>query len=125
MIATARDDAALARLRGLGVHQALRVDVADAASISGLAWQLDGEKIDTALYVAGVTSHGDATEPPTRGAFDTVMHANVLGAMQVIPQIAPLVEQAGGRYAFVSSQMGRIEGVSGSGAWLQSMTEPG
>ena len=37
VIATARDDAALARLRGLGVHQALRVDVADAASISGLA----------------------------------------------------------------------------------------
>ena len=81
VIATSRDDAALARLRGLGVHQALRVDVADAASISGLAWQLDGEKIDTALYVAGVTSHGDATEPPTREAFDTVMHANVLGAM--------------------------------------------
>ena len=77
VIATGRDDAALARLRDLGA-QALRVDVADAASISGLAWQLDGEKIDIALYVAGVTSHGDATEPPTREAFDTVMHANVL-----------------------------------------------
>ena len=42
VIATGRDDAALARLRDLGA-QALRVDVADAASISGLAWQLDGE----------------------------------------------------------------------------------
>ena len=47
VIATARDDAALARLREAGA-QVLRVDVADAASVSGLAWQLDGEKIDTA-----------------------------------------------------------------------------
>ena len=117
VIATARDDAALARLRGLGVHQALRVDVADATSISGLAWQLDGEKIDTALYVAGVTSHGDATEPPTREAFDTVMHANVLGAMQAIPQVAPLLAP-GGRFGCVSSVMGRIATVDNSRAWV-------
>ena len=117
VIATARDDAALARLRGLGVHQALRVDVADAASISGLAWQLDGEKIDIALYVAGVTSHGDATEPPTREAFDTMMHANVLGAMQAIPQVAPWLAP-GGRFGFVSSVMGRIATVDNSRAWV-------
>ena len=116
VIATGRDDAALARLRDLGA-QALRVDVADAASISGLAWQLDGEKIDTALYVAGVTSHGDATEPPTREAFDTVMHANVLGAMQAIPQVAPLLAP-GGRFGFVSSVMGRIATVDNSRAWV-------
>ena len=93
------------------------MDVADAASISGLAWQLDGEKIDTALYVAGVTSHGDATEPPTREAFDTVMHANVLGAMQAIPQVAPLLAP-GGRFGFVSSVMGRIATVDNSRAWV-------
>ena len=116
VIATGRDDAALARLRDLGA-QALRVDVADAASISGLAWQLDGEKIDTALYVAGVTSHGDATEPPTREAFDTVMHANVLGAMQAIPQVAPWLAP-GGRFGFVSSVMGRIATVDNSRAWV-------
>ena len=116
VIATGRDDAALARLRDLGA-QALRVDVADAASISGLAWQLDGEKIDTALYVAGVTSHGDATEPPTREAFDTVMHANVLGAMQAIPQVAPLLAP-GGRFGFVSSVLGRTATVDDSRAWV-------
>ena len=114
VIATARDDAALARLRCSGAEP-LRVDVADAASISGLAWQLDGEKIDTALYVAGVTSHGDATEPPTSEAFDTVMHANVLGAMQAIPQVAPLLAP-GGRFGFVSSVMGRIATVDNSRA---------
>ena len=42
VIATARDDAGLARLRDLGA-EALRVDVAVPASVSGLAWQLDGE----------------------------------------------------------------------------------
>jgi NAD(P)-dependent dehydrogenase (short-subunit alcohol dehydrogenase family) len=116
VIATARDDAALERLRKLGA-QALRVDVADPASVSGLAWQLDGEKIDTALYVAGVTSHGDATQPPTREAFDAVMHANVLGAMQAIPQVAPLLAP-GGRFGFVSSVMGRIATVDNSRAWV-------
>ena len=116
VIATARDDAALARLRSIGAEP-LRVDVADAASISGLAWQLDGEKIDIALYVAGVTSHGDAIEPPTREAFDTVMHANVLGAMQAIPQVAPWLAP-GVRFGFVSSVMGRIATVDNSRAWV-------
>ena len=116
VIATARSDDDLRTLRELGA-QALRVDVADPASISGLAWQLDGEKIDIALYVAGVTSHGDATQPPTREAFDTVMHANVLGAMQAIPQVAPLLAP-GGRFGFVSSVMGRIATVDNSRAWV-------
>ena len=116
VIATARSDDDLRTLRELGA-QGLRVDVADPASISGLAWQLDGEKIDIALYVAGVTSHGDATEPPTREAFDTVMHANVLGAMQAIPQVAPLLAP-GGRFGFVSSAMGRIATVDNSRAWV-------
>ena len=124
VIATARDDAALARLRGLGVHQALRVDVADAASISGLAWQLDGEKIDTAWQVAGVMgSRADAHQPPTQADFDHVMHANVLGAMQLIPQVAPLVEAAGGRMAFVSSTMGQITTVAGSNDWLYRVSK--
>ena len=80
VIATARSDAALAQLRELGA-QALRLDVADVASVSGLAWQLDGEKIDTAWHVAGVMcSRADATQPPTQQDFDRVMHANVLGA---------------------------------------------
>ena len=47
VIATARGDADLARLREAGAT-ALRVDVADPASVSGLAWLLDGEKIETA-----------------------------------------------------------------------------
>ncbi len=39
VIATARDDAGLERLRALGA-EARRLDVADPASISGLAWSI-------------------------------------------------------------------------------------
>ena len=120
VIATARDDEGLQRLKGLGA-KALRVDVAQPTSISGLAWLLDGEEIDIALYVAGVFPHGNALAPPTREAFDHAMHTNVLGAMQAIPQVAPLVEAVrggGGRFAFISSAMAKIDGVDSSRGWV-------
>ena len=123
VIATARSETALAQLRELGA-QALRLDVADVASVSGLAWQLDGEKIDTAWYVAGVMcNRANATQPPTREQFDSVMHTNVLGAMQVIPQVVPLVESACGRMAFISSAMGLIGEVGSSSAWLYRVSK--
>jgi NAD(P)-dependent dehydrogenase (short-subunit alcohol dehydrogenase family) len=125
VIATARDDAGLARLRALDAT-ALRVDVADPASISGLSWQLDGERIDVALYVAGVNLRSDARTPPTREDFDRVLHTNVLGAMQTIPQVAPLVEEARpgpGRFAFVSSAMGRIQDVASSYSWTYRVSK--
>ena len=114
VLATARDAAGRERLQALGVESVLTVDVADPASVSGLAWMLDGEKIDTALYVAGVMDRGNALSPPTQQQFDHVMHTNVLGAMQAIPQVAPLVEAAQGRFAFISSDLGRIGGVESS-----------
>jgi NAD(P)-dependent dehydrogenase (short-subunit alcohol dehydrogenase family) len=123
VIATARDDEGLQRLTGLGAR-ALRLDVAEPASISGLARLLDGEEIDVALYVAGVFPHGDALTPPTREAFDQAMHTNVLGAMQAIPQVAPLVEASKsngggpGRFAFISSAMAKIDGVDNSRGWV-------
>ena len=73
VIATARDEEGLARVRALGA-QGLKVDVAQPASVSGLAWQLDGEAIDIALYVAGVMSRASATEPPIQPEFDRVIH---------------------------------------------------
>lgn len=123
VIATARSDDGLATLRELGC-QVLKLDVANPASVSGLAWQLDGEKIDTAWHVAGVMcSRADATQPPTQQDFDRVMHANVLGAMQVTPQVAPLVEAAQGRFAFLSSVMGQIGSAAGSNAWLYRVSK--
>ena len=122
VIATARDAAGLARLKELGAEPQ-RLDVADPASVSGLAWLLDGEKIDTAVYVAGVYAEGRATSPPTREAFDRVMHTNVLGAMQALPQVAPLVEEAGGVFAFISSGMGQIGDVSSSDGWAYRVSK--
>ena len=52
VFATARDDTSLASLKEEGAN-ALKIDVALPESLSALAWQLDGEKIDLAVYVAG------------------------------------------------------------------------
>ena len=122
VIATARDDAGLSALRDLGA-QALQVDVANPASVSGLSWLLDGEKLDVALYVAGLMDRAGATTPPTQQAFDHVMHTNVLGLMQVIPQVLPMVEEAGGVFGALSSSMSQIASVPGSNAWLYRVTK--
>lgn len=122
VIATARSDEGLAKITALGA-KALRCDVAQPASISGLAWQLDGEKIDVAIYVAGVWADGSAKQPPTQELFDATMHANVLGAMQAIPQIAPLVEKDGGKFAFISSGMGSITEVESSMGWTYRVSK--
>ena len=117
VIATVRDADGRARVQALGA-EALTVDVANPASVSGLAWQLDGEKIDLALYVAGVLRRPNALTPPTQQDFDAVMHTNVLGAMQTLPQVAPLVAEARGVFAFLSSSMSQIGSVPDSGSWL-------
>lgn len=122
VIATARDAAGLVRLREAGAEP-LRLDVADPASVSGLALQLDGEKLDVALYVAGVMDRAHATSPPTRDAFDRVMHANVLGAMQVLPQVMPSVQGAGGVFGVLSSSMSLIGAVPASNAWLYRVSK--
>lgn len=122
VIATARDDAGLQRLRDLGAT-GLRLDVASASSISGLAWQLEGEKIDVALYVAGVFYPGDARTPPTADEFDRVMHTNVLGAMQAIPQVAPLVEAARGRFVFITSRLASCGLAQSSSNWTYRVSK--
>ena len=121
VIATVRDAEGRRRVQALGaeVH---RLDVVDPASVSSLAWLLDGEKIDVALYVAGVWSDLRADTPPTQQAFDRVMHTNVLGAMQVLPQVAPLVQAAGGVLGLLSSEMSRLDD-AGPDAWLYRVSK--
>ena len=122
VIATARDDQGLERLRALGAEP-LRLDVAQPTSVSALSWQLDGEKLDVALYVAGVIDRASAASPPTQPTFDRVMHTNVMGAMQVIPQVLPLVEEAGGVFGALSSAMSQIGSVPGSNSWLYRVSK--
>ena len=122
VIATARSDEGLARLKALGA-QTLRLDVANPASNSGLAWQLDGEKIDLAIYVAGAMDRASASTPPTRDSFDAVMHTNVMGAMQVIPQIVPMVQETHGVIACISSIMGSLQETTSGNAALYRVSK--
>lgn len=120
--ATARSDAGLQKIKALGA-KAMKLDVADPQSVSGLAWMLDGETFDIALYVAGVYTQGGATTPPTQGEFDATMHTNVLGAMQTIPQVAPLVEAARGKFIFITSGMGSIGENESSFGWTYRVSK--
>ena len=122
VIATVRDDAGRERVVALGA-EVKQIDVANPASVSGLSWLLDGEKIDIALYVAGVIRRPNALTPPTQQDFDAVMHTNVLGAMQALPQVAPMVEEAGGVFAFLSSSMSQIGSVQNSGSWVYRVSK--
>ena len=122
VIATARSDEGLTKLKALGA-ETLRLDVANPASNSGLAWQLDGEKLDVAVYVAGAMDRASASTPPTRDSFDAVMHTNVMGAMQVLPQIAPMVQETQGVIACISSVMGSLQETTAGNAALYRVSK--
>ncbi|AJY06108.1 SDR family oxidoreductase [Burkholderia sp. SIMBA_043] len=118
VIATARDDASLVALRASGA-QAHALDIAQPEQIAALGWKLDGERLDAAVLVSGV--YGPRTEGvETIGNedFDAVMHTNVRGPMQLLPIVLPLVEDARGVLAVVSSRMGSIAEATGTTGWL-------
>lgn len=120
--ATARSDDGLAALRALGA-KAIRLDVADAASASGLAWQVDGAGFDVAIVNAGVYGpRTSALEVPTEAEFDFVMRTNVLGAMRVIGQLEDALAP-GAKLVALSSGMASIGGRAGSSGWLYSASK--
>jgi NAD(P)-dependent dehydrogenase (short-subunit alcohol dehydrogenase family) len=113
VFATHRSEDDRIRLRDLGANT-LKLDVMQTADISGLAWQLKGEPIDTAIINAGVYGPRTSTvlQPPTDAEFDAVMHTNALAIMRMVPVVAPLLEPTRGSLVFISSKMGSI-----SNAW--------
>jgi NAD(P)-dependent dehydrogenase (short-subunit alcohol dehydrogenase family) len=118
VIATARDDRALAELDGLHASP-VSLDVTDPDDIAALESKLAGERIDVALIVAGV--YGPATEgvePFSVEDFDYVMTTNVRGPMMLMPILLPLVESAQGVLGVVSSRMGSIAEATGTTGWL-------
>lgn len=117
VVATARSEPALAALRELGAT-ALRLDVADTAGASGLAWQIDGDQFDTVVINAGVYGPRHlGLDTPTEAEFDQVMHTNVLGAMRVLPQLQDALAP-GARIAVLSSRMGSIGLRTAHAGWL-------
>lgn len=115
--ATARDEVGLERLRSLGATP-IALDVTDAASVAGWTAAVGGALFDRVLFVAGVYGpRHSGLEPPIEAEFDAVMHANVLGAMRVLPQLdGRLAPQA--VVAVLSSRMGSIGERSNSAGWL-------
>jgi NAD(P)-dependent dehydrogenase (short-subunit alcohol dehydrogenase family) len=117
VLATARDEAALARLQGLGA-QTFMLDVTDQTSVGTLGIRLGADKLDVAIVNAGTA--GDRTpgmKAPTQDEFDWVMRTNVFGPMQVIPQLA-LVMNKGAKLAVISSRMGSIGSRTSASSWL-------
>ena len=116
--ATARkeqDVNALNNLKAMGIQ----LDVTNPSSLAGLGWHLDGVKLDLAIYVAGIYGpNSGAREVPSVAEFDEFMHTNVLGAMQLIPLIAPMVEESRGKFVFISSLMGSTAETQSSFGWV-------
>lgn len=106
VIATARRAQDCAALGALGA-EAIELDMTNVDSVAALGWRLDDEKIDCAWLVAGLYGPAHAGFP-TEAEFDAVMHTNVLGAMRVIPLVAPLLAATQGKLAVISSRMGSI-----------------
>lgn len=120
--ATARDTTGLQALTALGA-QALRIDVAKTASVSGLAWQIDGEAFDLVVVNAGVYGPRLRTlDTPGDLDFDQVMHTNVLGPMRVVPQLLDALAP-GARVVFLSSVMASIGGRQQSTGWLYAASK--
>jgi NAD(P)-dependent dehydrogenase (short-subunit alcohol dehydrogenase family) len=117
VLATARDEKGLEKLHAAGATP-LAYDVTAADADAALDCALEAERLDVALYVAGVYTTAGAAAAPSAAEFDRVMHTNVLGAMRVIPRIAPRVAAAGGKFVFITSGMGSIGGAEGSYGWL-------
>ena len=118
VIATARDDASLAALRALGAHTHA-LDITQPGQIAALGRKLDGEQLDAAVIVSGVYGpRTEGVETVSAEEFDTVMHTNVRGPMQLLPLVLPLVEDARGVLAVVSSRMGSISEATGTTGWL-------
>lgn len=128
VIATVRSQEAAQALQALGAETHV-LDLTDSAAAAGLAWKLDGEALDVAIYVAGI--YGPRTqraEPVSRADFDAVMHTNVWAPMGVLPAVLPMVEaghhgaggadEPGGVLAVISSRMGSIGDMEGNCGWL-------
>lgn len=122
VIATGRKAEDVQALQSV-VDRAFGLDVADPASVSGLAWQLDGEKLDLVIHVAGIIDRQPISEPVTSERFDRIMHTNVLGVLQAIPQVAPLIQPGHGVLAVISSIMGSLQGTTSSDSVLYRVSK--
>ncbi|ODT36399.1 MAG: short chain dehydrogenase [Lautropia sp. SCN 70-15] len=122
--ATHRSEPDRLKLRDLGAHT-LKLDVLDPSELAGVAWQLDGERLDVVVVNAGV--YGPRTsnlqKPPTDEEFELVMRTNVLAPMRFIPIVGPLLAPARDTLAILSSRMGSISEAGASYGMLYRVSK--
>lgn len=95
------------------------LDVTDPTSIVGLGRSLEVVDLDLVIYVAGIYGPEFGSRlVPSAAEFDKVMHTNVLGAMQSIALLAPMLEITKGKFIFISSLMGSISATQSSFGWI-------
>lgn len=117
VVATARSEEGIEKLQAIGC-KSFALDVADTTSVSGLAWRIDGEAFDVAIVNAGVIGpRTTGLQTPSMADFDAVMRTNVLGPMQVIPQLADALAP-GAKLAVLSSRMGSMGLRTSPSSWL-------
>lgn len=98
---------------------AIRLDVTAPESYESLRLALDGVGIDVCVYNAGVFGiRENISQPPNIETFNYVMQANVFGAMQMMPIVAPALTKSRGKLIVISSMMGSISSMGNSGAPL-------
>jgi len=118
VLASARKPQDVEKLKALGM-EAFPCDVNEVNDCAALGWRLDDEKIDVAILVAGVMSNWiDTLTTPSEDEFHQLMHTNVLAAMRILPVIAPMVQNANGTLAVMSSRMGSLSLRERPDAWL-------
>jgi NAD(P)-dependent dehydrogenase (short-subunit alcohol dehydrogenase family) len=124
VFATHRGEDDRIRLRDLGANT-LKLDVTRTEDVAGIAWQLDGEKVDMAIVNAGVYGMRTSSiqQPPSDEQFDLVMRTNVLASMRLMPVLAPLLAPTQGTLAFISSRMGSIQEASASYGMLYRVSK--
>jgi NAD(P)-dependent dehydrogenase (short-subunit alcohol dehydrogenase family) len=111
VIATVRRERDVAPVAALGVKVLKYDSVKSPASTLSRA----AANADIVIYNAGALAGGSVGEKQTQADFDKVMRTNVLGAMHVIPSIAPKLAKRNGKFVFISSTMGSMTLMSNGG----------
>ncbi|MCX8006346.1 MAG: SDR family NAD(P)-dependent oxidoreductase, partial [Burkholderiaceae bacterium] len=112
--ASARDRRGLDALAAAGARPFALDVAADGARLP----EAIGQGFDVVIYNAGVYGPRSlACEAPHQADFDAVMHANVFGAMRLLPQAAARLAP-GGKLAVLSSRMGSIGLRTSTAGWL-------
>ena len=108
VIATARNPAAATDLRALGVR-VLQLDVADPASIAGLADELEGQPIDLLINNAGIFPRVNTLADTDFDGVAQTLEVNLIGPMRVTLALLPNLRRAETRQIVsITSGLGSI-----------------